>query len=747
MLDWLAVGNGWRNLYLLSVALQAAALGVLLLKRRAWLGCGRLSAFLWGVAATPFVQYLWTLLLALVWPHAPKAVYIGVLPAAAGAYLLVTLLRNLRGLGGRLRAAWDWLTRLCRLDRPALVSLCFALAMALLLAPICVRLTTSTYPAQADAGEYMALGQRFCEDRSLPELLDKDDATGHFRGNSHFPSLELYMAYGLFHTGETIGYPYDKPMFTGLGLLTLYLLAAYAALLIRLTRGNRRWILLGLLLFNLVPNYVYSLSGASRDAWRCLALMLGAVALLGLTPGGGLRRYLGKLLWMGLLGFAVMSAHVVCFVVWPFMVLAWALAQWLWTLRRGAGGGGRALLRAAGLSLGAAAGTLTAYAGNLWCYFKWGEMSPWRLMTTYTDAPWYALYLQGEYKLEETTTHLNFWQARYDIVMAYATPLGLWGLRLALAGLLGALAALVVRRVRVSGEQRRLEAAASHADGPVRVYVTEGPQGAERTARFRMVVSAALLTLLTLAPMSGLLDTPMYSFSGSFLTMQRYTLQWYLFAGGALAAVLAALEAEWPALLAWAGDRLHRFRAALQKRWQGAGLWARRIPALLGALLCVLAFAQGTQESGYANSFYRYGRPFLTDPATALDQSFQERYELLMKLDALVTDGRKILVTRPGYQYALHARGYILTSNPIVPLMNLPLAEVGPALAADNVVALCTEPDFWDERYYALSTLSEYLNSLPPEQILSDGHMRVYLLDASLAAALRQSMPKAETGT
>ena len=46
MLDWLAVGNGWRNLYLLSVALQAAALGVLLLRRRAWLGCGRLSAFL-----------------------------------------------------------------------------------------------------------------------------------------------------------------------------------------------------------------------------------------------------------------------------------------------------------------------------------------------------------------------------------------------------------------------------------------------------------------------------------------------------------------------------------------------------------------------------------------------------------------------------------------------------------------------------------------------------------------------------
>jgi len=68
--------------------------------------------------------------------------------------------------------------------------------------------------------------------------------------------------------------------------------------------------------------------------------------------------------------------------------------------------------------------------------------------------------------------------------------------------------------------------------------------------------------------------------------------------------------------------------------------------------------------------------------------------------------------------------------------MNLSLDEVGPALKQMGVAALCTEPDFWDERYYALSTLSQYLNSLPAEQIVQDGAMRVYLLDTSLVGKL-----------
>ena len=79
MPDWLSIGNGWRNLYLLSGALQALSLGVFFAKRRLWVKRSRIGAFLAGVAVTPLVEYLWMLVLALVWPHAPKLVYIGVL--------------------------------------------------------------------------------------------------------------------------------------------------------------------------------------------------------------------------------------------------------------------------------------------------------------------------------------------------------------------------------------------------------------------------------------------------------------------------------------------------------------------------------------------------------------------------------------------------------------------------------------------------------------------------------------------
>jgi hypothetical protein len=735
MLDWSAVGNGWRNLYLLSSLVQALALGLFFAKRRLWVKRSRLGAFLAGASLTPLAEYLWTLLLALCWPQASKWIYIGVLPLAAGAYLLFTALVSLRRITSLAKRSWAWLKRLITLDRAALISLCFALAMGILLAPICIRAATDADIAQADAGEYMALGLRYCEDRDLGALLDKNDETGHFRGNSHFPSLELYMAYGLMHTGDTYGYPYDKAMITGQGLLVFYLLAAFTALLLQVTRGQKRWILLGLLLFNLVPNYVYSIFGAVRDSWRCLAILAAAVALCELRPQGGWKRYLGQFAFVTVLCFTVMSTHVVSFVVLPFLVVGWVALCWLEALYRREGGAGRTLLRAAGLALGGAAGTLVAYAGNIWCYLQWGQFSPWRLMTTYTDAPWYQLYMQVEYKLEETTTHLNFLKDWSDIVMAYATPVGVWGLRLSVLGFAAALTALIVRRVRLRKEVRAL-LGKGQKDGPVAVYVKDSAVQMARAERVCAVLAASLFTLFTLAPMSGLLDTSLYSFSGSFLTLQRYTLQWFMLACAVIAATLAAMEAEWPFVLAWGKRTGGRAVAALRGRWPGAGLWSRRIPALLGALLCALAFIQGTSESGYTNSFYRYGRVKLTDENTAQDTGFLRRYSLLMQLNALVPEDEKILITRAGYQYALRANGYVLTSNPIVSLLNLPLAQVGDALEQMNVAAVCTEPQFWDERYYALSTLNEYLNNLPSEQIIDDGYMRVYLLDKSLVGKL-----------
>jgi hypothetical protein len=106
-----------------------------------------------------------------------------------------------------------------------------------------------------------------------------------------------------------------------------------------------------------------------------------------------------------------------------------------------------------------------------------------------------------------------------------------------------------------------------------------------------------------------------------------------------------------------------------------------------------------------------------------------------------VPESEKILLTRMGYQYPIRSRGYILTANPIVPLMNLTLEELPGALRDMNVCMLATEPAFWDERYYALSALSDFLNALPPEQILQDGeYMRLYILDPEVARAVSGEM-------
>lgn len=714
MTTWLDVGNGWRNLFLLSCALQAFALGLFFCARRLMGGKSRAASFLAGVACTPFVQYLWTLFLALVWPHAPKAVYIGVLPALAVLTIAVMGLRRIRRFRALGRRGWAFARHVFRFDKPSLMTLCFALSILLLLAPSLVRLMSSMNAASpADSGEYLALGLRYCEQRDLGELTAKEDTDGHFRPNSHFPSMELYNAHALMHTGENYGYPYDKPAFTALGLNNFYLIAAYLALLLVLCRERKGWVLLGLVLMNLVPNLYYAFDGAIRDVWRILALLLAGQYFFTLRLEGTLWKFTGKLVCTLLVCFTVMSAHVVCFVVLPFIVIAFVLWRWLEAGLRAAGSALRTLARSMGLAVAAAVGTLAAFAGNLYCYFKWGEMSPRRLMVSFTEAPWYSLYMAGEYKLEETTTTLNFWQAKNDIVMAYATPIGLWGLRLALLGLMLGLGILLFRRMK----RNRPALFSSSALSPL--------------------CFASLLCLCTLAPMTGLLDTPIYSFSGSFLTMQRYTLQWFLFANVLLCSFGAFVQDVWPPVWGWMCAKLGK----LEKLAQNTP-FLPRLPLLLCAALSVLLFWQGTQQTGYSCSVYRQSRALMENEQALLDNGFLLRNDLLAKVAPLVSPEQKIVLTRAGTQYILHGNGYILTSDAIVPLMNLPLQEVPQALEDMDVAVVVTEPNFWDERYYSHSTLSVVLNALPPEQIFEDGTMRLYVVDPIIAQKLARLIPK-----
>ena len=720
-MTWLDVGNGWRNLYLLSCMLQMGALGSLFAVKGWFSRHSRLACFLTGVAATPLVQYLWTLVLAIVWPAASRWVYIGTLPLLSGLFLMGLGLRHIRHARAIAQRGVAFAKRCLQFDKPALIALCLVICLALLLGPACVRFMSSMESIKGgDAGEYMALGLDFCENRNLSTLLEKEVTTGHFRGHSHFPSLELFMSHGLFHTGGEMGYPYDKAVFTGLGMLIFHVLAAYAALLLHFCRERRVPVLLGLLLFNLVPALYYSVEGAPRDLWRILALLWALNAFAGFEENGNWKCYLGKLVFCFALCFTVMSTHVVCFVVLPFIVIAWVLWRWMHASLTMLKGGAKALLRSVGLALAGAAGTLLAFGGNLWCYLKWGQMSPWRLMTTYTDAPWYSMYMDIEYKLEETTTHLNFWQAKDSILMEYATPIGVWGFRLSLIALAGVMIYLVYARLHMKREVQKLVGA--QKDGPVGVILTNRTRGAQTASLMGL---CALTTLMTLAPMTGILDNPVYSFSGSFLKMTRYTLQWFMLGNIMICAALTALVDHWPQ---WSARFKHLHAP-----------WIKRLPVYLCTALCLLSFAKGVNQTGYTNAFYRLSRGVMESESILLDNGFRDRYALLMDVADAVEEEQNILITRVGYQYALRGRGLVLTTNPIVPLMNLSEAEIGPALAEMNVAMLATEPAFWDERYYKLSALESYFSTLPEDQIIETETMRLYLLDRSLIPAAQKA--------
>ena len=82
----------------------------------------------------------------------------------------------------------------------------------------------------------------------------------------------------------------------------------------------------------------------------------------------------------------------------------------------------------------------------------------------------------------------------------------------------------------------------------------------------------------------------------------------------------------------------------------------------------------------------------------------------------------------------------VITENAIS--YGIAFASVGEieSLNILNAAMLATEPAFWDERYFPLTTLHQYLQTLPLEQVVETVQMRLYLLDAALVPAARAAL-------
>ena len=197
-------------------------------------------------------------------------------------------------------------------------------------------------------------------------------------------------------------------------------------------------------------------------------------------------------------------------------------------------------------------------------------------------------------------------------MQSYATPVGEWGFRLALAALVCVIAYAVFSRVRMR-RRARLE----RADGPTAVLSHSAGAAVASHGRVVGAVYAA-------HPRAhdGPARQPAVQLFRLLLKLPRYTIQWFLLSCGMICGALSALEALWPTLVDRARDALPARMQALRKAAASAQPFLLKLPACLCVLLCLMGVVKGTNQTGYTNTFYRYSRDVMESERILLDNGF-----------------------------------------------------------------------------------------------------------------------------
>jgi hypothetical protein len=309
----------WALIYLVQLIVPSLAMGALAVHLPRHLNCTRISRFLIGFTATPFLLALWTLILAAVLPGASRYLFF-VTPSAFSLILLVVYGRH---VPRRLFREWRR-ARAASVNRvPAYFGY---ICVGILMVSVSSKLIGNgkTPFIQHDVLAHLSISMPFAEARSISAIPDFtatiDEVT---TSQSHTYLYPAFLAQALMTSGsDTPGFPNDHAARAAIQVLVLYFFLAVIAL--ASASGQFGAAALALILLLQVPKLYYMSYYYHRDQFQLIPLMLLATVLSGLSARRLRRRLKVSHLVPCLLfaGFSV-AAHTVNIAITPFVVLAW----------------------------------------------------------------------------------------------------------------------------------------------------------------------------------------------------------------------------------------------------------------------------------------------------------------------------------------------------------------------------------------------------------------------------------------
>ncbi len=315
--------QSWALIYVIHLLIPSLALGALAMHVPRFLGGTRMSRFLIGFTTTPFLIALWTLVLAAVFPGAPRFLFY----ATPSIISLVPLVLYGRHTPGRLFREWRRARRTCINTLPIYFSyVCAAMLMILV---------TSTLIANAkaqfinhDALAHLSVSLPFAEARSISAIPDFratiDEPT---MSQSHTYLYSAFLAEALMTSGSDIlGFPNDHAARAAIQMLILYMFLAVVALAAMSGQMGAAPLTIIILAQALLVRISFN---CHRFPFCEIPLLLLAAALCALNA----RRLRRRLTISGLIPCAVFTAfsfaaHTINIAITPLIIAAW----FIWVL-------------------------------------------------------------------------------------------------------------------------------------------------------------------------------------------------------------------------------------------------------------------------------------------------------------------------------------------------------------------------------------------------------------------------------